>query len=234
MEWIYAITALLNVLAAIFAWITSRRWKNDYLANCNEAIHIREQQIESLKHEVEVLNNLVPTRIREYFLTVKLRLEIHMRRLKNELEEITSALQDISVNLSAIRAKERSDIEEIKEFEEAERQLQCKVSTLEDELAHMSQYLEVTRFVISDSFHETIKNPIIDEMVGWFFDNYESTANSVPYNASKGGYQYVYGGPYNVLKALSSHFSDSSVHDVLLAVEVVEKQGTEWVRKGQY
>lgn len=108
------------------------------------------------------------------------------------------------------------------------------MNSLGDELSLISKYLEVTEFIVSDPFYESVKSPLITEMIDWFLSNYESAKNSVPYIASKGGYQYIYGGPYNPLKELGLKFPDSPIRDILSAVEVIEKNDSEWVRKGQY
>lgn len=75
MQWIYAVTALLNVIAAILAWATTRRWKRDSVANYDEIIRAKNQQIQSLSREIEMLQDLEPIKIHEYFLTLEQRLK---------------------------------------------------------------------------------------------------------------------------------------------------------------
>ena len=72
------------------------------------------------------------------------------------------------------------------------------------------------------------------KMVSWFFDNYADPANGVPHDSGEGGYQYVLGGPYDAHEELSEHFPDASIDEIEEAVELIEQNGGEWVKKGQY
>jgi len=70
----------------------------------------------------------------------------------------------------------------------------------------------------------------INEMVEWFLDRYEDPANMCPYCGKDGGYQYIYGGPYNAYEELDCNFgSIYSEDEIQEAVKEVEKSGTiEW------
>ena len=70
-----------------------------------------------------------------------------------------------------------------------------------------------------------------EELVEWFFENYEDPAEGVPY---EGGYIYIFGGPYDAGEELHSHFSDANEKVIEKAVEIIEIQGFEWVKKNQY
>jgi hypothetical protein len=74
----------------------------------------------------------------------------------------------------------------------------------------------------------------VDQMVDWFFENYEDPANGVPFNSAEGGYQYVLGGPHDAHDVLSEQFPDASVNDIDEAVRLIESQAYEWVKKGVY
>lgn len=43
-------------------------------------------------------------------------------------------------------------------------------------------------------------------MRNWFFDHFEDPAEMTPYDSKEGGYQYLYGGPYDAYEELSSEF----------------------------
>src|SRR5262245_31613642 len=47
----------------------------------------------------------------------------------------------------------------------------------------------------------------IDEMVEWFHSNYEDPANHMPYESAEGGYQWIWGGPYDASDVLQDEFS---------------------------
>jgi hypothetical protein len=74
----------------------------------------------------------------------------------------------------------------------------------------------------------------VGEMVDWFNENYEDPAHHVSYDTSEGGYQYVFGGPYNADDVLRDQFPSAADEDIDEAVSIIEQDGNEWVRKGQY
>jgi hypothetical protein len=46
----------------------------------------------------------------------------------------------------------------------------------------------------------------LDVMRTWFFANYEDPAESTPYESAEGGYQYIWGGPYEPEEELQDEF----------------------------
>ena len=50
----------------------------------------------------------------------------------------------------------------------------------------------------------------------WFFQNYEDPAQSTPHDSSEGGYQYVWGGPYDALEELGDEFGHLGIPDDLI------------------
>ncbi|MCG8996729.1 hypothetical protein LH435_15755 [Laribacter hongkongensis] len=50
---------------------------------------------------------------------------------------------------------------------------------------------------------------IKEQMREWFFDNFEDPAERTPYESREGGYQWVYGGPYDAEEELMQQFGDS-------------------------
>ena len=51
------------------------------------------------------------------------------------------------------------------------------------------------------------KDLAISEMKDWFFDNYDDPANFLPYETKAGGYQYLFGVPYELSNVLHEEFS---------------------------
>lgn len=66
------------------------------------------------------------------------------------------------------------------------------------------------------------KDLAISEMKDWFFDNYDDPANFLPYETKAGGYQYLFGGPYELSNVLHEEFSseypneyiESTINDI--------------------
>lgn len=56
----------------------------------------------------------------------------------------------------------------------------------------------------------------------WFHRNFEDPAESTPHNSAEGGYQYVWGGPYDADEELRNEFEPLGIPDEVIA-EVVEE-----------
>lgn len=73
-----------------------------------------------------------------------------------------------------------------------------------------------------------------DEIVDWFFKNYEDPAEGVPYESREGGYQYVNGGPYKAEDEIYKNFPDIDEATLRRAVKIIEKDRYEWIKKDEY
>lgn len=67
-------------------------------------------------------------------------------------------------------------------------------------------------------------------LIDWFHHYYWDPANDLAYESREGGYQWIYGGPYEALEVLSDEFGSDVEHELIeLAVEEIERDGlTEW------
>jgi hypothetical protein len=64
----------------------------------------------------------------------------------------------------------------------------------------------------------------------WFFDNFEDPAHSTPYESAGGGYQYIWGGPYNTRDIVENVFADTASDELIeTAIDEIELEGMEWV-----
>lgn len=69
----------------------------------------------------------------------------------------------------------------------------------------------------------------IELMVEWFRENFDDPANSLPYESAEGGYQWIWGGPFDAAEELQNAFPQADEEEVEGAVERLEKRGTnEW------
>ncbi|MCB8880198.1 hypothetical protein ACELLULO517_08140 [Acidisoma cellulosilytica] len=66
----------------------------------------------------------------------------------------------------------------------------------------------------------------IDAMVTWFFANFEDPVESTPYETAEGGYQYIWGGPYEAADEITEAFPDVAQNEVEEAVGLIEAGGT--------
>ncbi|WEX78119.1 hypothetical protein PYH37_002971 [Sinorhizobium numidicum] len=92
-------------------------------------------------------------------------------------------------------------------------------------------YIDDERFTPSQ-FKRPSKPRKIEAMVQWFHANFEDPANRTPYNSQEGGYQWIWGGPFDADEELQDQFSDLADFDVIQAAvaEVTNDGIYEWER----
>ncbi len=70
------------------------------------------------------------------------------------------------------------------------------------------------------------KEKQLEYMLFWFRSNFEDPARETPYEGREGGYQYIWGGPYNALEQLGREFGDLvREHRIQEAADEVESDG---------
>ena len=63
-------------------------------------------------------------------------------------------------------------------------------------------------------------------MVAWFNKFFEDPAQQTPYNSREGGYQWIWGGPYDALEQIGDEFGDRYSQNLLeRAAKEVQKDG---------
>ncbi|MEJ1376051.1 MAG: hypothetical protein RPU73_06145 [Candidatus Sedimenticola sp. (ex Thyasira tokunagai)] len=73
------------------------------------------------------------------------------------------------------------------------------------------------------------KETQIDVMRNWFFSNFEDPAQHCPYESKEGGYQYIYGGPYDASEQLFDMFGEYINEEIIEElVEELHGQCWEW------
>ncbi|SFH12771.1 hypothetical protein [Pseudomonas sp. NFACC45] len=77
---------------------------------------------------------------------------------------------------------------------------------------------------------EASKEEQIEAMRRWFYARYEDPANCTPYDGREGGYQFVYGGPFDPDEEIQERFSKFVEFDVMkeLIDELYQEAGDEW------
>ncbi|MBR8832104.1 MAG: hypothetical protein N5P05_004439 (plasmid) [Chroococcopsis gigantea SAG 12.99] len=75
----------------------------------------------------------------------------------------------------------------------------------------------------------------IEEMLEWFYENYEDPAEAVPYDTGEGGYQYYNGAPYDPMEVLMENFPDVPSDEIeFVAHQIYGERGSEFVKVGEY
>ncbi len=74
---------------------------------------------------------------------------------------------------------------------------------------------DITISIPLDQLHKYDENVQIETMRRWFLQRFEDPANRTPYDSREGGYQWVWGGPYDAQEELEEQFSDYVSQDVI-------------------
>jgi hypothetical protein len=80
-----------------------------------------------------------------------------------------------------------------------------------------------------DDFSGLSQDDAVEQITDWFLANFEDPANSTPYETAEGGYQYIWGGPYDARDVIENVFADTASEEMIAAaVEFLERTGHEW------
>lgn len=88
-------------------------------------------------------------------------------------------------------------------------------------------YIDEDRFTLS-AFRRLSHARKIKAMVQWFHENYEDPVVRTPYESREGGYQWIWGGPYDASEEIGREFSN------LVDDKTIEKAVTEVTRDGLF
>lgn len=76
------------------------------------------------------------------------------------------------------------------------------------------------------AFRRMRKAEKLELMISWFHQNYEDPAQSTPYESAEGGYQWIWGGPYDASEQLYNKFGD------IVSEKLIEEAAAEIERDG--
>lgn len=70
----------------------------------------------------------------------------------------------------------------------------------------------------------------IDAMQDWFLANFGDPANSLPYESKEGGYQWIWGGPYDAAEEIGEAFPEANEDEKSSAIKAVQDRNgvLEW------
>lgn len=81
-----------------------------------------------------------------------------------------------------------------------------------------------------DDFSEMTLDEAVEAIEEWFFENFENPANSTPHDSGEGGYQYIWGGPYDTRDIVENVFADSASDELITAaIEALNLESDVWV-----
>jgi chromosome segregation ATPase len=162
----YAIAAVLSAWAACLAWAAKLRWSSDFAAAKDETIRSKDTQIQMLQRskdemiqakdaqlhtlqlQLDSLRELTPMKIREYFISMKERLEEFNDSLKRQLLEAARLIaqkQEEIHTLQATGTSQKAKIEKLERektvLEQRTAELAARVAVLEKEDRPFAQVL---------------------------------------------------------------------------------------------
>jgi hypothetical protein len=70
---------------------------------------------------------------------------------------------------------------------------------------------------------------LIEAVKSWFLSNFEDPVHNTPYSGREGGYQYIWGGPYDAREEIEGYFGSSLTQEVIdRVVEDLEADALDW------
>ncbi|OBY05974.1 hypothetical protein BAE36_17380 [Rhizobium leguminosarum bv. trifolii] len=95
-------------------------------------------------------------------------------------------------------------------------------------------FIDEERFTPSQ-FRKLSKRRKVQAMVQWFHENYEDPAVRMPYESAEGGYQWIWGGPYDAGEQIGDEFSDISDQASIdeAAAEITGDGLSDWAPKAR-
>lgn len=83
------------------------------------------------------------------------------------------------------------------------------------------------RDITREEFAKLAGDEQVEYMVEWFHRYYEDPVHEMPYESREGGYQYIYGGPYDAESELYKEFGTAARGEALArAVDTIQEDGT--------
>ncbi|MBW5433225.1 hypothetical protein FXB41_00020 [Bradyrhizobium canariense] len=70
---------------------------------------------------------------------------------------------------------------------------------------------------------------LVEAVKAWFLSNFEDPAESTPYDSGEGGYQWIWGGPYDAREEIEGYFNDEIPAEIVdQVVAELESTALEW------
>lgn len=71
-----------------------------------------------------------------------------------------------------------------------------------------------------------------EEMLAWFRHHYEDPVENCPHESAEGGYQFIYGGPYDAQEELEAQYGDVHPDETIeMVAQFLSEECYEWSGK---
>lgn len=85
-----------------------------------------------------------------------------------------------------------------------------------------------------ESFESLSKEESLEAIKEWFFENFEDPAHRTPYESKEGGYQYIWGGPFDAGEIIREAFEGKVSEEIIAEViDDIQADGWEWTTAGR-
>lgn len=164
-----------------------------------------------------------------------------IEEIQEDIEEITSYLhynrEEISIRNNLL-GKKQYLIESDKIYESYGVDIECNIYPEDNEqilyIYPINNMLSQIDLLELDKEQDHDLSEVESKMMEWFFQNYDDPANFLPYETKEGGYQYLFGGPYELDQILYDEFGDiypnSNIENVIKNIEQ-EYGDMTWAKK---
>jgi len=99
-------------------------------------------------------------------------------------------------------------------------------------LAVLDNWDEIQHDPVSDppGVSRMSKTAAIDAITEWFLTNFEDPVHNTPYESAEGGYQYIWGGPYEARDIIENVFTGRARDSIIEeTISQLENESSEWV-----
>jgi hypothetical protein len=70
---------------------------------------------------------------------------------------------------------------------------------------------------------------LVEAVKEWFLSNFEDPVHETPYNGQEGGYQYIWGGPFDAREQIEGYFGSSVPEEIIeQVVSALEEEASDW------
>lgn len=166
MEIVYIIITGLSIISTILAWITKIRWSKEYALAKDEIIRSKEAEISSIKEQLKIKNELInvkesqiqhlntlnPTKLKEYYDSIKSGLEAYNNTLQEELQKSKTELSSTIDKLNKLEPENQTNKLLIEALTIEKSNLSQRIETLSNQIEVQSETLEATKKIYSGTF----------------------------------------------------------------------------------
>jgi hypothetical protein len=94
---------------------------------------------------------------------------------------------------------------------------------------HLPNDGELGSSITASGLRRASKETQKEVMRAWFYSQYQDPVHCCPYNSAEGGYQFIYGGPYDAQEELEAEFDGVANPEVIAELaDELSDEGAEW------